>query len=181
VFLSNCFVQFKQPVIDKREVRLKYEADQKKFKEGEAKKRKVGRDGLGPGQYFSNVLDIPGLTKCSTVKHSFGNTARPPTHAKGPKHLQYKKYDAPGPGYYAHKDESFRSKSKNIMQTNWSRAGRNWSALPKKNPGPGKYEHNPPAHRTQYNKHGKSVNYQFPGYKIPEAAREDPATTKRVK
>jgi hypothetical protein len=72
---------FKEPVIDKREVRLKYEADQKKFKEEEAKKRKVARDGLGPGQYFQNILDIPGLSKCFSAKHSFGNTAKPPTHS----------------------------------------------------------------------------------------------------
>jgi hypothetical protein len=57
-------VQFPPHQIDKREVRLKYEADQKKFKEEEIKKKKDAHDGLGPGAYFANILDIPGLNRC---------------------------------------------------------------------------------------------------------------------
>jgi hypothetical protein len=67
------------------------------------------------------------------------------------------------------------------MGTNWSRGGRNWSALPKKNPGPGRYEHNPPARRVFLNKENGGVPYFFPGNKFGGASLEDPAIAKRIK
>ena len=51
------------------------------------------------------------------------------------------------------------SKSKNTNeQTNWSRGGREWSDLPKKNPGPGKYNHD--------NKLQPRFEYELPGHKF---------------
>lgn len=62
--------------------------------------------------------------------------------AGGPAHLNIHKHSNPGPGTYAPVEEGFKTKSKNVDEgTNWGRDGREWVDLPKKNPGPGQYNH----------------------------------------
>ena len=63
--------------------------------------------------------------------------------AGGPVHLNIHKHENPGPGTYAPVEEGFKTKSKNQDDgTNWGRAeGRDCYDGPKKNPGPGRYNH----------------------------------------
>lgn len=59
------------------------------------------------------------------------------------------------------------------MDTNWSRKNRNWSDLPRKNPGPGEYHHDVGSS----NRHA----YNAPGNRFASAVLEDPAQQKKIR
>lgn len=130
---KNLPTDFPNSNLDKAKKEKAYQQEKELLLNKYNKARHYKSESIGPDQY---TIPIPK----GSQKYSFGQRAEQNLLRGGPKHLQYRKFDGPGPGAYVPTEDNFHSKSKNMhTETNWGRSGRDQPDTTKKYPAPNKY------------------------------------------